>query len=206
MKKILKYIYLFILRIICPICYKTRGTGGQITLKILFLQKILGFNRSAYWPMHFTSHVSGDVKNIIIGVGCAPGISPGCYIQSIGEIYIDDYTIIGPNVGIISGNHALEDSRKHIKSKVIIGKYCWLGMNSVILPNTELGDYTIVGAGAVVTKSFKEGYCVIAGNPAKIIKKIDEKKCNKYKNKTNEYHGYIKKEKFANFKKKNLNI
>ena len=99
---------------------------------------------------------------------------------------MDDYTIVGPNVGIISANHELEDSTQHIESKVTIGKYCWLGMNSVILPNVELGDYTIVGAGAIVTKSFKEGYCVIAGNPAKIIKKIDQKTCNKYKNKINE--------------------
>jgi len=193
------------LRIICPICYKTRGTSAPITLKTIFFQKILGFNRSAYWPMHFTSYVSGDVKNIIIGVGCAPGISPGCYIQGIGKIFMDDYTIVAANVGIISSNHELEDSRRHIESKVTIGKYCWLGMNSVILPNVELGDYTIVGAGAIVTKSFKEGYCVIAGNPANIIKKIDQKKFNKYKNK-NEYYGYIKKEKFTDFKKKNLDI
>ena len=193
------------LRIICPICYKTRGTSAPITLKTIFFQKILGFNRSAYWPMHFTSHVSGSVRNIKIGIGTAPGASPGCYIQGIGKIFMDDYTIVAPNVGIISSNHELEDSTQHIESKVTIGKYCWLGMNSVILPNVELGDYTIVGAGAIVTKSFKEGYCVIAGNPANIIKKIDQKKCNKYKNK-NEYYGYIKKEKFTDFKKKNLDI
>ena len=56
-------------------------------------------------------------------------------------------------------------------SPIKIGRHCWLGAQSVLLPQVVLGDYTIVGAGAVVTKSFEEGYCVIAGNPAKIIKK-----------------------------------
>ena len=55
---------------------------------------------------------------------------------------------------------------------IIIGKKCWIGMNSVILPGVVLGDHTIVGAGAVVTKSFVDGNCVIGGNPARIIRKL----------------------------------
>ena len=76
-------------------------------------------------------------------------------------------------------------------------------MNSIILPNVTLGDFTIVGAGSVVTKSFPEGYCVIAGNPAKIIKQLDKEKCIPYKMEP-EYIGYIPKEKFEEFRKKNL--
>lgn len=204
LKIILKKAYLFILKYLCPICYETRGTAAPVTLKTIFFQKILGFNRKAYWPMHFASKVTG-VENIKIGIGTAPGLSSGCYIQGIGKIYIGDYTIIGPNVGIISANHDLKDNTKHVKSKVVIGKYCWIGMNSVILPGVELGDFTIVGAGSVVTKSFKHGYCVIAGNPAKIIKYLNKKDCVRYKSKY-EYYGYIKKEKFESFRKKHLNV
>lgn len=204
MKKLFKKLYLVILKIVCPICYKTKNTAAPITFKTLFLQKILGFNRKAYWPMHFTSSVSG-IKNIKIGIGTAPGLSPGCYIQGGGKIQIGDYTIVAPNVGIISANHKLEDNTKHIKSEVIIGKYCWLSMNCVILPNVELGDYTIVGAGSVVTKSFKEGYCVVGGNPAKIIKYLNKEDCIFYKNKY-EYYGYIPKNKFDMFRKKYLSV
>ena len=87
----------------------------------------------------------------------------------------------------------LEDNRKHEIGAVSIGKYCWIGMGSIILPNVNLGDFTIVGAGSVVTKSFS-GYCVIAGNPAKLIRKLDKNKCVIHKSEF-EYNGYIKNKK-----------
>lgn len=95
----------------------------------------------------------------------------GIYFQGINKIRIGEGSTIGPNVGLISANHNPEKIEQHLKSSGIdIGKYCWIGMNSVILPGVVLGDYTTVGAGSVVTKSFPEGNCVIAGNPAKKIR------------------------------------
>lgn len=98
----------------------------------------------------------------------------GNYFQTIdGEIIIGKGTYIAPNVGIITTNHDLNNLDDHMPGRnVILGKNCWIGMNSVILPGVVLGDHTIVGAGAVVTKSFKDGNCVIAGNPAKKIKDL----------------------------------
>jgi acetyltransferase-like isoleucine patch superfamily enzyme len=85
-------------------------------------------------------------------------------------------------VGLISANHDLIDNTKHIKAEPIrIGKFCWIGMNAVILPSVILGDFTTVGAGAVVTKSFPEGYCVLAGNPATVIKYLDKETCELYR-------------------------
>lgn len=98
----------------------------------------------------------------------------GCYFQTIdGKITIGKGTYIAVNVGIITTNHNLECPEEHLPGKdVSIGRNCWIGMNSVILPGVILGDNTVVGAGSVVTKSFPDGRCVIAGNPAKIIKKM----------------------------------
>lgn len=200
----LKKIYRFLIRKFFSRVYETANTTSPIRFKTYFFQKILGFNRKVYWPTHFTSVIT-NYKNIKIGIGTAPGLSPGCYIQGVGKIYIGHYTIIAANVGIISANHDVNDVRKHDDSKVVIGKYSWLGMNSVVLPNVVLGDYTIVGAGAVVTKSFKEGYCVIAGNPAKVIKKLDKEECTHFENEF-KYYGYIRSEKFATYRKKNLNV
>lgn len=204
MKKLLKIIYFWLRKNLTPNIYRTAGTAAPITLTNLLYQKILRINGSAYWPMHYTSTVTG-VKNIKIGIGTAPGLSPGCYIQGLGKIYIGDYTIIAPNVGIISANHVVTDYRQHKEGVVKIGSYCWIGMNAVVMPNVTLGDYTIVAAGAVVTKSFEDGYCVIAGNPARIIKHLDRASCVYYHNEY-KYFGYIPEHCFGDFIKKNLSV
>lgn len=99
----------------------------------------------------------------------------GCYYQGKGVITIGKGTWIGPNVGIITANHDIENLDRHsLAHDVVIGEKCWIGMNCMILPGVVLGKRTIVGAGAVVTKSFPEGNCVIAGNPARIIHRIGE--------------------------------
>jgi acetyltransferase-like isoleucine patch superfamily enzyme len=199
-KKIIKSIYWLIIRIIpfTKCIYETRGTQTPITFRYIFFQKILGINRNVKWQVHFTSIVVNP-ENVVIGVETSPGMMPGCYIQGMGKIYIGDYSQIAANVGIISSNHDLYDTTKHIYSTVKIGKYCWIGMNSVILPGVELGDFTIVGAGSVVTKSFTEGYCVIGGNPARIIKILDKDKCVGYDS-PYRYNGYISNARFEKLK------
>ena len=167
---------------------RTRNTAAPIKIGNYLIQKLLGFNRAAYWPTHFTSKITNP-ENIRIGVGTAPGLSHGCYIQGIGKIDIGDYTVIAPNVGIISANHDPGNITKHTNSKVSIGRYCWIGMNAVILPGVTLGDHTVVAAGAVVSKSFPEGFCILGGVPARVISRIDPEavteKTNSY-----EYIGY----------------
>ncbi|MFI5196967.1 MAG: acyltransferase, partial [Chitinophagales bacterium] len=94
---------------------------------------------------------------------------------------VGDYTNIGPNVGIISSNHDLVNNDAHLAASPIeIGRFCWMGMGSVILPGVKLADFTIVGAGAIVTKSFPQGYCVLAGNPARIIKYLNKEECDAF--------------------------
>lgn len=185
--------------------HETQGTQTPITFRTWFLQKVLGFNRHVYWPCHFTSTVTGG-NNVYCGIETCPGYSPGCYIQAIGKIHIGDYTQIAPNVGIITANHDLHDNRSHPEpSTVRIGKYCWIGMNVMILPGVELGDYTIVGAGAVVTKPFPEGYCVIGGNPARILRQLDRAKCVFHRSPV-EYNGYIPSARFEAFRQQRLNV
>lgn len=200
----LKTIYLYLFKWLYPPIYQTHGTAAPITISNLFYQKILRINHKVYWPAHFTSKIS-DVRKIQIGIGTAPGLSSGCYIQGGGGIELGDYTIVAPNVGIISANHDLHDISKHTLKKVSIGDYCWLGMNSVVLPGVALGDFCIVAAGAVVTKSFSEGYCVIAGNPAKIIKRLEPSLCVKNENRY-KYHGFIKAKCFDEYKRAKLDV
>lgn len=185
--------------------YETKDTEAYVHFKDWFWQKVIGFNREAYWPVNRLSTINMP-KNIYVGVGSAPGLAPGCYIQGIGKVYIGDYVGVGPNVGILSGSHQLFDLTKYKAGEVHIGDYSWVGMNSVILPDVELGPHTIVQAGSVVKSSFKDGYCVIGGNPAELIKqfpKASHHLFRKYRNEF-EYHGYIPKNKFEAFRKERL--
>jgi len=102
------------------------------------------------------------------------------------------------------------DIRKHIEGEIRIGKYCRIGMGSIIHSGVILGDFVTVAAGSVVTKSFPNGYCVIAGNPAEIVADYSEvgsikEKFIRYKNKY-EYNGYIPAERFQDYRKSKLNI
>lgn len=145
-----------------------------------FFKYILRQNTNVSWPIHYTSRITCPEK-IIRGKNVFPGDSPGNYISAYNGIIIGDFTNIGPNVGIISANHDLIDNSLHINADPItIGKFCWIGMNAIILPSVQLGDFTIVGAGSVVSNSFSEGYCVIGGNPAKIIKHLDKETCDQF--------------------------
>ena len=51
-----------------------------------------------------------------------------------------------------------------------IGKHCFIGARSIILPGIQIGDESIVGTGSVVTKDVPPR-CVVAGNPAQIIRR-----------------------------------
>ncbi len=175
---------------------------GPIDLSIWFFQKFLGFNRGAYWGVHFCSRVTSP-KNIIVGANSNPGIEPGCYIQGLGTIEIGDHTRVAANVCIISANHDTHDLNSHVRGRVQIGSFCWIGANSVILPNVNVGDFTIVGAGSVVTKSYPEGYCVIAGNPARKIRDLDPSECVGARLE-DECVGYMKKDRFPEYRSKNL--
>jgi len=155
--------------------------GLNFYLADFFFRKLLHQNADTPWALHHTSRVIYP-KNIKRGINVYPGDSPGNYIEASNGIFIDDYTNIGPNVGIISANHNLINNSIHDPAPPIrIGKFCWIGMNAIVLPGTVLGDFTIVAAGAVVTRSFTDGYSVIAGNPAVVIKQLDKKDCDEFK-------------------------
>jgi acetyltransferase-like isoleucine patch superfamily enzyme len=155
--------------------------GLNFYLADFFFRKLLRQNADTPWALHHTSRVIYP-KNIQRGINVYPGDSPGNYIEASNGIFIDDYTNIGPNVGIISANHNVINNSIHDPAPPVrIGKFCWIGMNAIVLPGTVLGDFTIVAAGAVVTRSFTEGYSVIAGNPAVVIKQLDKKGCDEFK-------------------------
>ena len=92
------------------------------------------------------------------------------------DIYVGDYTMFGPNVTVASAGHpVLPDLREKLyqyNAPVHIGKNCWIGAGSLILPGVTIGDNT--GAGSVVTKNIPADV-VAVGNPCRVLRSIGEK-------------------------------
>lgn len=172
--------------------YKRFAITRQQSSYFQFVKFKIGLSQR-YWPSKKTCLLANPHK-VYVGINSLIG-RPGNYIQGSGEVYFGNYVQLAPNVGILSSNHDLYDQRKSTEKKVVIGDYCWIGMNSVILPGVRLGTRTVVAAGSVVTKSFPEGYCVIGGSPAKIIKLLDKEKFSPWTD-PEEFYGFIPKEKF----------
>ena len=51
-----------------------------------------------------------------------------------------------------------------------IGRRCFIGARSIILPGIEIGDECVIGAGSVVTKNLPPR-SLVAGNPARILRR-----------------------------------
>jgi acetyltransferase-like isoleucine patch superfamily enzyme len=93
-------------------------------------------------------------------------ISFGAYLDKTNprDIYIDDESFVAYGAMILTHDYC-----RSLHKKTHIGKNCFIGARSIILPGVSIGDHVIVGAGSVITKDVKSN-CIVAGNPAKIIK------------------------------------
>jgi acetyltransferase-like isoleucine patch superfamily enzyme len=79
-------------------------------------------------------------------------------------IHIGPYTWVAFNARILS-----HDRTRGMICHTRIGKNCFIGGESIILPGVTIGDNCVVGAGSVVTRDVP-ARSVVAGNPAKIIR------------------------------------
>lgn len=103
-------------------------------------------------------------KNVFVNFGCS--------FMDRGGITIEDEGLIGPNVRLITENHALEpELRRYVYGKpIVIKKRAWLGAGVTVLPGVTIGENAVVAAGAVVTKDVPAN-TMAAGVPAKVIRK-----------------------------------
>lgn len=139
----------------------------------------------------FTSNMLGLYQRCIIvaryggkiEIGDNCGIS-GSTIYAWDSIKIGSDTRIGANCKIIDNDfHPIELEARHKglneqhtrRAPIEIGNDCFIGMNSIILKGTKLGNNVVVGAGSVVHGIYPDNV-IIAGNPAKIVKYLTKDK------------------------------
>ena len=94
------------------------------------------------------------------------------------DIYVGDYTMLGPNVTIAVAGHPiapeLREKAYQYNMPVHIGKNCWLGAGVIVLPGITIGDNTVIGAGSVVTKDIPPNV-VAVGNPCRVLREVNER-------------------------------
>ena len=66
-------------------------------------------------------------------------------------------------------------NRQYPVASIKIGKNCWIGEGSIIMPGVEIGEGSIIGAHSIVNRDVPS-WTIAAGTPAKIIKKWDKDK------------------------------
>lgn len=93
------------------------------------------------------------------------------------HIYVGDYTMFGPNVVIATGGHPLlpelREKGYQYNAAVRIGRNCWIGAGTIIVPGITIGDNVVIGAGSIVTKDIPSNTLAV-GNPCRVLREIGE--------------------------------
>jgi acetyltransferase-like isoleucine patch superfamily enzyme len=97
---------------------------------------------------------------IAIGDGCQIGTKVGLFTHSSHfsiRLYGDRYyeTPCSDHVGRVEG-------------PIELGDYCYVGPNSILMPNTRMGKGCLVAAFSYVSGEFSD-FSIVAGNPAKVV-------------------------------------
>lgn len=94
------------------------------------------------------------------------------------HIYVGDCTMFGPNVTLATAGHPilpeLREKLYQYNMPITIGKNCWLGAGTIVLPGITIGDNVVIGAGSVVTKDLPSN-TIAVGNPCHILREVSEK-------------------------------
>lgn len=120
-----------------------------------------------------TTYPGGEIR-----IGHRVGLN-GTAITSKKLVEIGDGTMIAPNVIIVDSDfHAqwppdarLVSSTVDTDREVIIGANVWIGMNTVILKGTRIGDNSIIGACSLVSGAIPADV-VAGGNPARVLRPL----------------------------------
>jgi len=106
-----------------------------------------------------------------VAIGEHVAIGAGGMLLGEGGLEIGDYTHFGPHVVVTTqyGDPASDKMRADTVLKyahVSIGRGCWIGAGSVIMPGTVLGDCCTVAPNAVVFGTWGNDVA-LAGDPAR---------------------------------------
>lgn len=154
--------------------------------ELLFLKMMQQLNYK-YFKKHFPRYLRRMGVRFTGDIAQTGFVAPSVKFDSMAYakmIEIGENTIISADVQILVHDYSVATAVRtvrpvttgrlpHILKEVKIGNNVFVGMKTIILPGTTIGDNTVIGAGSVVKGNIPGGV-VVAGNPARIIKSIEE--------------------------------
>lgn len=143
-----------------------------------FVYELLGVKKISKESRYFIGNpkLVGSYSNLLMHDNSA--IERNCFILARERIEIGENTGLAYGVTILTGadpqgpRNKLSALYPPLKAPVKIGRDCWIGANSLILPGVTIGDGSVVAAGAIVTKDVPAGV-LVAGNPAIVKKQLN---------------------------------
>ena len=190
-KEIIKILFIFIQffpgktgrilrRLVVASFFKKKGSNVNLEIGV----EITGFKNIELGDnIHFGRYSSINANDGKIKIGNNVGVNYNTNINASnnGLIEIGDNVTFGQNIVIRASDHEYKNTdipiadQGHTGGKIIIGNDVWVGANTVITRNTNIGSHCIINAGSVVTRDV-ESNSIFGGNPAKLIKKLPNKK------------------------------
>jgi acetyltransferase-like isoleucine patch superfamily enzyme len=118
----------------------------------------------------FFQHQPDRVPELILGPHSA--ITNRHLIDCTNSVRIGAFTTFaGFASQILTHSIDLAESRQS-SAPVVIGDYCFVGTNSVILGGSKLPDYSVLGAKSLLNKAHEQTHQLYAGVPAKPVKAL----------------------------------
>lgn len=116
-------------------------------------------------------YLYGSRKGNEVVFGDHVAVGSLCMLLGEGGLSVGDFTHFGPSVVVTTqyGDSTSEQCSAEAilkYSPIKIGKGCWIGAGSVIMPGTVLGDRCIVAPNSVVYGVWKDN-AKLVGNPAR---------------------------------------
>ncbi len=119
---------------------------------------------------HFEHQRDSRIPCLIIGKHSS--ITKQHHIDCTNQVIIGSFTTVaGYNSQLLTHSINIEKGRQD-SNPILIGDYCFLGTNVVVLSGSVLPSYTVLGAKSLLNKAFSENYCLYGGVPAVRIKEL----------------------------------
>jgi galactoside O-acetyltransferase len=116
-------------------------------------------------------YLYGSRRGKAVKFGDFVAIGSGCMLLGEGGLQIGDYTHFGPRV-VATTQYGDPGSDKLVEDAVLkyapisLGRGCWIGAGTVLMPGTVLGDRCTVSPNSVVYGAWGDGVA-LSGNPAR---------------------------------------